>query len=266
MNSKKIEIIKIGGSVITDKRNYKTLLTKKLKRIIEEISLSSDRPRIIIHGAGSFGHIVAKKYDIVNGFKKTEQIKGIIKIREDMTELTKNIVSLLNEKNLKAISFQTSAITFKNQETGGIEIFVEPIKKTLEIDLIPVLSGDIIFSENRSFSIISGDQLIEILTHFFEVERVVFCSDIDGLLVYDEKNEQLLIEEIEYSKLDTINIAKIKKTEKIDVTGEMNNKFNIIRKLSDKVNEVVLVNGLIEGRLRSVLNNEKTICTKIINK
>ncbi|MHA1868872.1 MAG: isopentenyl phosphate kinase [Candidatus Heimdallarchaeaceae archaeon] len=266
MVSKKIDIIKIGGSVITNKRKYKTLIIKNLARIIEEIAKSPDKPKILIHGAGSFGHIVAKKYNIINGFKKLEQIDGILKIREDMAELTKKVVNFINKKNLKALAFQTSAITFENQETKVVEIYVEPIKKALEINLIPVLSGDIVFSDRRGFSIISGDQLIELLTSFFDVEKVVFCSDIDGLMGYNKKNEQMLIEEIEYNKLDSINIAKIKETEKIDVTGEMQNKLNIIKKLSGKVHEVVLVNGLIEGRLRSVLNNEKTICTKIINK
>ena len=57
-----LTILKIGGSIITDKNaddgaaNY-----DEIKRIADEISKHHGR-LVVVHGAGSFGHPQAKKY------------------------------------------------------------------------------------------------------------------------------------------------------------------------------------------------------------
>lgn len=59
-------IIKIGGSVITDKNSkYPKLNKKNLKRVCKEICEVMPFPLILVHGAGSFGHPIVKKYDII---------------------------------------------------------------------------------------------------------------------------------------------------------------------------------------------------------
>ena len=54
-------IIKLGGSVITDKTKECTFKQKTMDSLSEQIK-KSNKDTIIIHGAGSFGHILAKKY------------------------------------------------------------------------------------------------------------------------------------------------------------------------------------------------------------
>ena len=55
-------IIKLGGSVITDKRKenyFKKDIVDNLAKVIKK----ANKKTIIIHGAGSFGHIIADKYN-----------------------------------------------------------------------------------------------------------------------------------------------------------------------------------------------------------
>ena len=142
MNRISIDIIKLGGSVITDKSSYREIRKEKLSEICKQL-LNSSKPFILIHGAGSFGHIIAEKHSINDGFKDKNQLDGLTKIRQDMTFLTQEVVACLIENNIKAMSFQTSALAFMK----GAEVlyFLDPIEKSLNLGICPVLSGDILF-------------------------------------------------------------------------------------------------------------------------
>ena len=67
-------IIKLGGSVITDKSKESFFKKEIMNNLSKEIKKANKRC-IIIHGAGSFGHILAKKYKLNNGFIHNNQLK-----------------------------------------------------------------------------------------------------------------------------------------------------------------------------------------------
>jgi len=68
-------IIKLGGSVITDKTKENTFKKDLMDKLAEKIK-TADKELILIHGAGSFGHILAKKYDLNQGYKNDDQLHG----------------------------------------------------------------------------------------------------------------------------------------------------------------------------------------------
>ena len=49
-------VVKLGGSVITRKREAERVRPKILRRLSEEVSSVADTPMVLLHGAGSFGH------------------------------------------------------------------------------------------------------------------------------------------------------------------------------------------------------------------
>ncbi len=49
-------VVKLGGSVITRKREVERVRPKILRRLAEEIGALVDPPMVLLHGAGSFGH------------------------------------------------------------------------------------------------------------------------------------------------------------------------------------------------------------------
>ncbi len=53
-------LIKLGGSVITDKSQYRRFDKDAVSRLCREIA-ESGKQAVVVHGAGSFGHIVAKR-------------------------------------------------------------------------------------------------------------------------------------------------------------------------------------------------------------
>jgi len=76
-------ILKLGGSAITDKGAYEGIVKEAdLLRIAREVSGFKGK-MIIVHGAGSFGHIYAKKY----GLDRTFDPEGAIVTHESVKKL-----------------------------------------------------------------------------------------------------------------------------------------------------------------------------------
>ncbi len=263
MNNNQYDIIKIGGAVITDKYNYRKMNLENLHKIGEAIS-NWGRQCIIIHGAGSFGHIVADEHSITSGFNKSSQLEGIIQIRLDMQDLTKKVVEVLRENKLPVVSFQTSSIVYINEDNDETSYFFNPIKKSVDLGLLPVLSGDIIFKEKEGFSIFSGDSLINLLVQNFNIKNVFFISNIDGLYVKDSiTQDKKLIEKTNYKQLQTLEIADFLDKKPVDVTGAMKGKIRDIISISKFVERVKIINGFFPERIIKALNGEKTIGTVI---
>ena len=258
-----IDIVKIGGSIITKKENYKHIVKESIT-LIADILVKSEQNYIIVHGAGSYGHVIAKKYQIKTGYDSREQITGVVKIRSDMNELNSIIVETFVEKGINAIGMQTSAMVVKNN-IGDYSTFIEPLLNTLKLGIIPVLYGDVIFDTKNGFTILSGDSLCTLLAQKMNAKRVIFLTDVDGIYGKRTPTEDYhLLDVIEKAALDSIELEILTNTDKIDVTGEMDGKIKEIKEMSNYVDEVIIVNGLLPERVLAVLKNEPTICSKIV--
>ena len=90
-------LIKFGGSLITKKSEKCSAKLEIIDKLSETISKIIDMGKnvIIVHGAGGFGHIKAKKWRISEGKILEiidEQYKAIEEIRKDMEVLNKLII------------------------------------------------------------------------------------------------------------------------------------------------------------------------------
>ena len=266
MNGEEIDIIKLGGSVITDKANYKVLNKKVLENLVKIIGKWKNRC-IIVHGAGSFGHIIAEKYSLTSGYQNEEQLDGLTQIRYDMSELSLKILESFREENIRVLDFQTSALIYQKGEQNEKEFFLLPLIKALNLGMIPVLSGDILFSDDASFTIFSGDSLIELLTQKIEINRVIFLTDVDGLMVTDPVNRSVkLLETTDFEEFKDIELADYISPKISDVTGGMIGKINTIKTILDHVNRIIIINGNYPERFHKILEMETTICTSILGK
>ena len=76
MMSVKPTVLKLGGSVITDKEKPLTPNLEAIERLATEISRAKVSSLILVHGGGSFGHPVAERHSIAGGFVDSSQILG----------------------------------------------------------------------------------------------------------------------------------------------------------------------------------------------
>ena len=254
-------ILKLGGSLITDKSKQFAVREEVLQRLAQEIKEAAIDELIIVHGGGSFGHPIADRYDLQEGFKNQEQIEGIVQTRKAMDELSRSVINAFHEHKLPVVAIQPSAnITCKS---GRIEdINTDVIKKFLELGTIPVLFGDVVLDIDLGFCILSGDQIISFLAEKFEADRVILAADVDGVFDKNPKkfDDAKLMPEIKSTDAGVLDRLK---TQEGDVTGGIKGKLAEIMALAKKGTPSQIINALEPKRLEKALRGEEVTGTVV---
>ncbi|HUV34763.1 MAG TPA: isopentenyl phosphate kinase [Candidatus Desulfaltia sp.] len=255
-----MRILKLGGSVITDKDKPFTPNTQNIERLAAEVAASMPTPLVIVHGGGSYGHPVAKQYKISDGYKNPGQLAGFSRTHQAMVQLNKIIVDALLDAGVPAFSLSPSS--FIVTEARRItELDTAKIRRYLGAGMIPVLYGDAVLDTQQGFAILSGDQLVMRLATSLKADRIVLGSDVDGVYTADPKlvKEARLIPRLSLKELD--GMVKIGEALNTDVTGGMLGKVReAAETVADGV-EVILVNAGEAGRVETALRGEKVMGT-----
>ena len=246
-------LIKLGGSVLTNKEKSYSFRTRIAKRLLKEIDKSSIDKFIIIHGGGSFGHPGAKKYNLNDG--ETEpSAEGLSKVQLDMRRMNNHLLELMHNQGMWAVSIPGGLVTsFENGELNKInkQIF----KNYLALEVIPVGFGDVTIDTEKGVTICSGDDLVLGLSSI--ADKAVFVTNVDG--IYKER-EVVKIFEKEMYPLEENDFSVT--SDAIDVTGGMNKKVEKMMRISQNC-DTYIVNGEETERLRKILDNEEVICTEV---
>jgi isopentenyl phosphate kinase len=254
-------IIKLGGSVITDKTREKTFKPKVMDTL-SEIIKKSGKQMIIVHGAGSFGHILAKKYELNKGYKNFEQIKGFSETHEMVQSLNTLVLKSLQKYDIPAVSISPHS-TVKLDDHKLMNMDFNVFADYLEKQFIPVTFGDVVLDKKLGFSICSGDLLVEALAKYFKPEKVIFAIDEDGLYTSNPKIDKKakLIGKTTFKKLEELSTILDKHA---DVTGGMSGKINTIKSISKLGIETVLLNGNKPERLYKILVGKEAKSTIVV--
>ena len=254
-------ILKIGGSVITDKSksdSFKKNITDRLSKEIKK----ANKELILIHGAGSYGHILAKKYNLNQGYKTDKQIQGFAVTHTSVQKLNTLVLNSLQENDIPAVAIPPHSI-MRLDEHKPIQMNYDVFKDFLDQGFTPVTFGDVTLDKKLGFSICSGDLLIQILTEHFKPKKVIFVIDEDGLYTSNPKNDKNaeFIEKITLNELQQLSTAL---DNHADVTMGMKGKIDTIKNVANLGFDTILLNGNKPDRLYKVLIGEKTKCT-IVN-
>jgi len=264
-----IVILKLGGSLLTDKNKPFSIREDIVKGSVRQI-VDAKEKLILVHGGGSFGHPLAKKYSIMNGIDSTipNQVLGLTETHQSMNEFNSYLIKLFLENKYPVLSIQASSIFIKDSQEISAS-HMEVIETALDLNILPILYGDIILDKQGSFSIISGDQIIlELCKNLdkYTISKVIFTMETDGIYINDNESgdDCILATECYYDQLDNLNLANL--GQKIDVTGGIKGKINFIQKICNHDIPVQLINGLKEDYIFKSLKNEKLNCTNILLK
>jgi isopentenyl phosphate kinase len=255
-------IVKLGGSVITDKRKKFTARRAVLRRLANELTAAKG-PLIIVHGGGSFGHAVASEYDIVKGYRSKRQLMGFSLTHRAMEKLNAHVVNALHEAGIPSAAIQPSACAVVSD--GRIKSMeLTPVRKLLELGIVPVLYGDATPDVSRGMSILSGDQLAVYLARELGASRVIFGVDVDGVYAAKPKVRG----DVELVRVITPtswrDIAKsIGTAGGADVTGGMANKVRELLTLAESGIEAEIVNAAKPDILKRAILGERGLGTTI---
>ena len=254
-------IIKLGGSVITDKSKEYFFKKEIMNNLSKEIK-KANKKCIIIHGAGSFGHILAKKYKLNNGFTHNNQLKGFSETIQMVQVLNNHVLKSLNLYDNHAVSIAPhNILKLINHKVYkmNFEIFSDYISK----NIMPLTFGDVVLDNNLGFSICSGDLLAFELAKYFKPKKVIFVIDEDGLYTSNpkENNNAELINNISFTELNKLSTPL---NNYADVTKGMGGKIQMISKIAKLGIDTILLNGNKPERLYATLAENKIIGTTVL--
>ncbi len=263
MKTNRVTILKIGGSVITDKQTELSPRTQVIDRIAEEIQAAHPKGLMLVHGGGSFGHPVAKKYGIKEGFRENPQLVGFAETHHTMTMLNGLLIDSLIWHNVPAVSIAPSSCIIT--ENGRIAGFDDaPVRKMMDLDLLPVLYGDAVLDTKLGFTILSGDQIAARFAEIFQAEQIIMGVDVDGLYDCDPKNsgKAEFFNHLTLKKLEGL-YAQLEHSTAHDVTGGMPGKIaELISAVRQNI-RVTIVNASEPKIIYKILKGEKVKGTEI---
>jgi len=170
--SKTPVVVKLGGSVITDKAvafSYRERAVRSLARAMA----SSALPVVIVHGGGSFGHTVAKRYGL-SSRRSARSSEGVAETREAMLDLDAKVCASLMAEGVRPYAFSPFALLDRE---GGPEF----LRRLLERGMSPVTFGDVVH-DGRGFRVLSGDTICVEVAELLAADRCVMAMDVPGLL------------------------------------------------------------------------------------
>ncbi|MGD2142431.1 MAG: isopentenyl phosphate kinase [Candidatus Bathyarchaeota archaeon] len=237
-----MKVLKLGGSVITFKDEISTANREQINRLSREIKAAWPIPLVLVHGGGSFGHPVAKKYGIIEGFKSKRQILGFARTHQAMVALNTIFVDSLLSVGVPALSVTPSSfITTKEGRITRIDF--ENVGRLVVKGILPVLYGDTVLDTEKGFTILSGDQLTVRLGISLGVSKIIFGVDVDGVFTSNPKisPDARLIERLPLEKLD--GFVRIGEAITTDVTGGMLGKVSEAKTAVEMGMKVQIVNA-----------------------
>lgn len=250
-----MQVLKLGGSVITVKDEPMTVDQENVRRLCEEVKAAWPMPLIIVHGGGSFGHPVASKYGIANGFTSERQVPGYARTHQAMVMLNSIVVDALLDLGVPAVSVTPSSfITTSDGRIDAVDFWI--VGRLVVRGILPVLYGDAVLDRRKGFSILSGDQLAVRLATELGASRLVFGVDVDGVFTSNPKlaPDARLIDRLPLEKLE--GFIKIGRALTTDVTGGMLGKVSEAREAVEAGVEVQIVNATKRDVILKALRGE----------
>jgi isopentenyl phosphate kinase len=269
MNSD-LTVIKLGGSLLTDKQKPYSLKKKILKSVVNEIKLCLDtgliKKLIIVHGVGSFGHPPVLEYKLHLGYKNSNQLIQLSRTQQIVNQFRKTIADEFIKAGVPINLFHASSISVS--EAMKIKrIFLESLEGYLSKGMIPLIGGDMIFDRKMGWSVGSGDQIAAIISKKLHANNLIFASDVPGVFNSDPtvNDDAEIIYEIKLGHLDSL-IQTLGRTNSRDASGNMIGKLRTINVLKDDIRDglkVNIISMINPGNLIALLKKELKKCTKI---
>lgn len=255
--------IKLGGSLVTDKRQAKsfrrTAVQDIARQLLELRALQPNRPIVLGHGSGSFGHIEARKYNTIHGVRTAEDHLGFARVGAVASELGQLILNELLAADLPALRFQPSAIQIARDQ-NLVHLDTRPLALALEKRYLPLVHGDVALDESLGGTIISTEALFAHLVEPLQAKSIILLGNVDGVL--DQHGHV-----IPHITADNISCYEsvLGSSDGVDVTGGMQQKVREMLDLAQQHTDLKLViaNGNNSRILRELLVEGVKVGTRI---
>tara|TARA_B100000459_G_scaffold62181_1_gene33903 strand:- start:952 stop:1851 length:900 start_codon:yes stop_codon:yes gene_type:complete len=268
-------VIKWGGGLITEKSSLCTPDLEILEQLADTVAdcHKNGIDVILVHGAGSYGHLRAKHWRLNEGLlpnaqfeddeKCESQLQAVHAVRQEMLELNAHVCNALEKRNITPI-VHPPHLWVRNTGphfSGELHDFHEQKQGHVHVTFGDVVDVD----GEQQFGILSGDDLVVRLSiELANVKRLIFAiKGVDGLLRVppEQAKEEDLIEiwspEIKFEGVHYSNV---------DVTGGIGLKAARGSLVASHDIDVIMVNGEKTERVLSAMLGNPVRGTRVRNK
>jgi len=181
-------LVKLGGSVITDKTRPETPRPEILRRLAEEMAAArAARPGMQLllgHGSGSFGHVLALRYGTHRGVVDAPGWHGFAHVAAAAARLNRLVTDIFLAAGVPVWSLQPSA-SARCRAGELLSLEAGPVHEALAHGLVPLVYGDVALDEVQGTTIISTEQILAYLAAGLKPARLILLGVVDGVFEAD---------------------------------------------------------------------------------
>ncbi|MCY3781765.1 MAG: isopentenyl phosphate kinase [Chloroflexi bacterium] len=256
-------LIKLGGSLVTDKakpKSFRRTTVQHIARQLYELQMRQpDRRLVLGHGSGSFGHFEARKYHTMRGVYSAEDRMGFARVGAAASELSQLILGELLAAGISALRFQPSAMQVARDKVL-VHFDTRSIKLALEMRFLPLVYGDVSLDETLGGTIIATESIFAALVQPLEIKNILLLGNVDGVL---DKDGQVI------PIITTDTVAQFEQvlgpSDGVDVTGGMRQKVWEMLQLAQRNRDldIFIANGNRKDILKELLVMGGAVGTRI---
>lgn len=286
-------LIKLGGSVITDKSEPLAYREKAVASLAATIShiISGGEGVMVVHGGGSFGHYFSVRYDMHTEPARYD-MAGVAAVKNSMVHLNGRILETMSQNGLWPYCYPPTIFVPTPQQSTPPESWnvqypphllinydrlaphpekmprmvptlhtihqrAEEIQSLSDSGMCPVTFGDAMWSGEGQSYILSGDTIMVLLAGMLHPRLAIFAMDVNGLYTTPDSGDVI----------DVIDAAKARDMAaqgtshhipdgRHDVTGGMRRKLRSAASIADMGIDTLLVNGNMPDRISAALKGQ----------
>ncbi len=269
MKPARVTLVKLGGSLITDKRRPGRARRSVIARLAGEIAATAAGRTgglIVGHGSGSFGHPAAARHGVHRGVgtgsSKRGRLAGVAETQARAAALHRLVVEALLAAG--AAPFSLAPSSFMSASAGRpVGLAIEPLLQALDGGLLPLTYGDVVLDRRQGSTICSTETVFRALVHALRrrgrvVARALWLGETEG--VWDSRGE--LVEQVTAANLRR-TLAAAGGSAGTDVTGGMRHRLETAAALAGLGVDSWILDGRVPGRLTRALVGKRVPGTHV---
>jgi glutamate 5-kinase len=257
MRKGRIQVVKLGGSLLTYKDRTAAFRTGSARRLAREIAHYCG-PVVLLHGTGSYGKPPARQYGYEDGFLPRSRGDVIAEVSSQLHVLRGRVLDVLSQAGVHVYGLSAAAL-FETRAGEVTHCNVSPVLGLVEREMVPVISGEIVLDHVRDFAVCSSDAMAARLAVELGAERLILATDTPGLMRC-QAGRTTLVEKV--SPTDPGLAQWIMPTD--DVSGGMAAKLAAGFVAARAGIDTLIVDGRVRGRLLEALSGAAIPATRLL--
>ncbi|MCA1819031.1 MAG: isopentenyl phosphate kinase [Thermoplasmatota archaeon] len=249
-------LVKLGGSVLTDKGGAASFRRGNARRALAEVA-KAEIPVVLLHGAGSFAHPIVARSRLGAGPLDSTRREAVGEVLASLAELEAHMLAAAHAAGLRPVPVPLHVSV--RQEGGQLSGL--PSADTAELlddGFTPVLHGTLVRDDRTGWTVLGADRILAEMAAELAPRVALFATDVDGVFDRDPSDEDAeLLPRVRPETRFTHGEGRGE-----DVTGRMAGKL-VWAFAAARHTPTMIVNGVARGRILDALRGKTVLGTRV---